>query len=253
MMLLASVAVVGAAAVFVSGDVAVGIPAGAFALFMVHLLGFVAYTRRAPRRPTDNATLVLSPDGTTKGVRFRYSAKPYYWLTVLLLSTALLVLTLAIAFAASGDVGAVVVAIIVGALALLIGWFLVTLLRLAPGEVTVSPDGIFHRGTTFYHFVPWYAVQGVDAVWLGLPALVVKAYPSESTGVRSFMGRLHTGELTYLPFMVVRAYWLGTDPATVYHALAYYQAHPERRPELATPAAVNRISSGQVALAQPDH
>jgi hypothetical protein len=77
----------------------------------------------------------------------------------------------------------------------------------------------------------------------------VAAYPSEDTDVHSFTGRFHAGDLRYLPLMVIRTYWLATDPATVYHALAYYHANPDRRPELATPAALDRIASGTAAVA----
>jgi hypothetical protein len=34
-----------------------------------------------------------------------------------------------------------------------------------PGEVTVSPAGVFHRSLTHIHFVPWYAITEVEARW----------------------------------------------------------------------------------------
>jgi hypothetical protein len=45
--------------------------------------------------------------------------------------------------------------------------------------------------------------------------------------------------------MVVRTFWLATDPATVYHALSFYHSHPDLRPELAKPDALNRIGTGR--------
>ena len=246
---MALAAVAAAALILLSSEPAVAIPVGVFALFLVHLAGLGGYVRWTPRRPTDNVTLVPSPDGTTNGVRFRYSAWPYYWFAGFLTSLLLSMLGMAALFAMSGAVPGVAFAVVIGAAAALLGWVLVTALRLAPGEVTISPVGVFHRGLTFVHFVPWYAVDGVEARWLGSPVIVVKAYPAEDTRVRAFTGWFHTGELTYLPLMVVRTYWLATDPSTVYHALAYFQAHADRRPELATPAAIDRISSGTATVA----
>ncbi|HEY6594480.1 MAG TPA: hypothetical protein VI011_10295 [Asanoa sp.] len=184
-----------------------------------------------------------------QGVRFRYAGRPYYWFTGFLTSMLLLMLGLAALFATSGAVAGIVFAVVIGAAAALLGWLLVTALRLASGEVTVSPVGVFHRGPTFVHFVPWYAVDAVDARGIGSPVVVVRSYPAQDTVVRNVTGRIHTGELTYLPLMVVRSYWLGTDPTTVYHALAYHHAHVDRGPELATPAAIDRINSGTATLA----
>jgi hypothetical protein len=226
----------------------VAIPAGAFALWLVHLAGFLWHVRWSPRRPVGNATLIPSPDGATKGVRFRYSGRPYYWFTAFLVLLLLLVLAFAGIFVVGGSAVGIAFAVLVGSAVLLLGWFLAVTLRHAPGEVTISPAGIFHQSLTFAHFIPWYAVDGVEARWLGSPVIVVKAYPSEDTGLRSFTGRFHAGDLSHLPFMVIRTHWLATDPATVYHALAYYHAHPDQRLELATPAALDRIASGRATV-----
>jgi hypothetical protein len=247
MVVAAAVTAVVALLVLFSSEPAWAIPPGAFALFLGHLAGSSAYYRWPPRRPTGNATLVPSPDGTTRGVRFRYATGAYYWVAAVLALTALAMLAIAAGSAAGGGVG-IAIAVLFAAPAVLLGWLLFALLRNAPGEIAVSPAGIFHRGPTFVHFVPWYAVHSVEAARLRSPVIIVKAFPSEDTGIRRFTGWLHTGELTYLPFMVIRTHWLGTDPATVYHALAYYHAHPDRRPELATPAALDRIAGGTATV-----
>jgi hypothetical protein len=224
------------------------VPITVLALWLVHFAGFIWHVRWPPRRPTGNATLEQPAGGTSKGIRFRYSRRVYYWFTAFMSLTMLLVLAIAGLFVIGRSAVGIAVAVVMVAVALLIGWFLLVTLRQAPGDVTVSPAGIFHRSLTFVHFVPWYAVVEVEARWLGVPVIVVKAFPSEEARTRSLTGRFHSGELTYLPFMVIRTYWLGTDPATVYHALAYYHAHPELRPELATPAAVDRIASGAATV-----
>jgi hypothetical protein len=80
----------------------------------------------------------------------------------------------------------------------------------------------------------------------------MKAHPAGDSRVRRSMRHFDTGELAYLPFMVVRTYWLGTDPATVYHAVRYYHANPERRHELASSRALDRIRSGQAVVRHQD-
>ncbi len=101
-----------------------------------------------------------------------------------------------------------------------------------------------HRSLTSTHFIPWYAIVGVSADWIGTPIIAVKAFPSADTRVRRSMGRFGSGEVQFLPLMVIRTAWLATDPTTVYHALSFYHAHPELRAELATPEALDRIGNG---------
>lgn len=237
--------VAGAVWAYLADEPVAGSLLAAGAVFVGHLVGFSTSVSRMRRPPGRNPTLVPSPDGTTKGVRFGYSPWPYYWLATLLIMIELSTLVLTVAVAASGTLLGIVVAVVSGALAVGVGWFLVTVLRLAPGEVTVSPAGVFHRSLTHIHFVPWYAITEVEARWLGSPIIAVKAYPSEDTGVRRYMGRFGTGELRFLPIMVIRTYWLATDPATIYHALSFYKTHPDLQAELATPAALDRIGNGR--------
>jgi hypothetical protein len=104
---------------------------------------------------------------------------------------------------------------------------------------------VYHRGVTSTHFIPWPAIVAVSAGWLGTPIIAVGARPSEDIRVRRYMGRFRSGELQFLPIMVVRTVWLATDPTTVYRALSFYCSHPNLQPELGTPDALDRISSGR--------
>jgi hypothetical protein len=196
------------------------------------------------RRSSRTSTLTAAPDGT-KGVTFLYSAWSYYWATAVLVMTELGALAVTVGVALSATVVGVVTAIVVGVLAMVTGWFLVTMLRLAPGKIVVSPTGIYHRSLTSTHFIPWSAIVAVLAEWIGTPIIAVKAFPSEHTRVRRYMGRFGSGEVQFLPIMVIRTCWLATDPTTVYHALSFYHAHAELRAELATPFALDRISNGR--------
>jgi hypothetical protein len=234
----------GAAWAFWTGQPVAGVLLAALAVFLGHILGLATRVWWIPRRSSRMGTLTAMPDGT-KGVTFTYSGWSYYWLTTVLAICELVALVVTAALAVSATVVGVASAVIVGALVLATGWFLVSMLRLAPGKVILYPTGVYHRGLTSTHFIPWYAIFAVSAYWLGTPVIAVKAYPSEDTRVRRYMGRFGSGEVQFLPFMVIRTAWLAADPATVYHALFFYHAHPDLRAELATPYAVQRIRNGR--------
>ncbi|HEX2774341.1 MAG TPA: hypothetical protein VHN18_18195 [Micromonosporaceae bacterium] len=228
-----------------SGDLPIGIPLVAVAILLGHIVVLGIRGQSIRRRRRTRAQLIADPKATAKGVRFTYSAWAYYWVTAVLVMTVLLALALAaVRLAAPDTVLDIVGGIIFGGSALFIGWFLVTLLRLAPGEVTLSPAGVFHRSLTSTHFVPWSAVVDVTAQWHKTPLLTVDAHPSEETRVRRYMGRLGAGELEHLPGMVIRTSWLASDPVVVYHAVRFYHAHPDLRAELSTPDGPARINSG---------
>jgi len=147
--------------------------------------------------------------------------------------------------ATSATVLGIALAVVVAVMAAAIGWFLVTMLRLAPGGVLLSPAGVHHRSLTFTQFVPWHTTVGVAADWLNTPIILVRAAPSEDARIHCYTGRFGTAELRYLPFMVIRAYWLATNPATVYHAMSFYHAHPDLRAELHNHSALDRITGGR--------
>jgi hypothetical protein len=241
-MALGSIA--GAAWTFWTGQPVDGVLLAAGAIFMGHVVRLATCVWRPRRRSSRTGTLTAAQDGT-KGVTFAYSTWPYYWLTAVLVMTGVVLVVLAAAFAASATVVRVVMAVVIGVLAMIIGWFLVTMLRLAPGALTLFPGGVYHGSVTSTHFVPWHAIVAVSAEWLGTPIITVKAFPSEDTRVRRYMGRFGSGEVQFLPIMIVRTFWLATDPTTVYHALSFYRRHPDLRAELATPDAVHRISNGR--------
>ncbi|MGY0008130.1 hypothetical protein, partial [Micromonospora sp. I033] len=191
-------------------------------------------------------TLVPWPGGGTRAVRFGYRIAAYGWFGAVVAACVLLALGLAVvAVSVWGGVGGWVAAAVLAGGAALLGWHLVVMLRLAPGGLLLSPAGIAHAGLTSFYSVPWAAVHTVDATRLGTSVLVVKAEPSPRSVLRRHTGRFDTGELRFLPFLVVRTYWLAADREAVRSALAFYLAHPELREELATPAAVRRIVEGR--------
>jgi hypothetical protein len=221
---------------------AAGVPLAAAAVYLGHVLGLSTRFWWTPRPSRQPGTLTTTPNGTT-GVRFGYSGWSYYWTTAILVLTELVVLLVALGAALSATLVGAVVAVVLGVLVLWMGWFLVTMLRQAPGSLIVSPTGVEHRGLTSTCFIPWYAVVAVSADWLGTPIIAVKAFPSADTRVRRYLGRFGSGELSFWPIMVIRTGWLASDPTLVYHALSFYHAHPELRSELATPQALKRIGT----------
>ncbi|WP_319461969.1 hypothetical protein [Micromonospora sp. RTP1Z1] len=223
---------------------AVLLAAGAF--YMAHVVASSVYSRRLRRGAGRAPTLVDLPAGG-RGVRFAYSAWPYYLLLSVLVMSGLVTGLVAVAAATAGVVG-VLLAVAFAALAATVGWFVVTMLRLAPGELVLSPAGIHQRGLTFTQFVPWRDVYQVSAESIHTPILIVKANMSDDTRVRRYTGRFGTLESRLVPFVAVRPYWLATNPATVYHAVAFYHSHLDLRPELGTPAAVERITDGRAVV-----
>ncbi|MGW5671455.1 hypothetical protein [Micromonospora sp. NPDC003776] len=233
---LALLALVWAVAGVPDGDWMRAIGGAVLALVLGSASGFLVV---AARRGS-GATVALAPwpGGDGRAVRFGYSISAYCLFSLLAASCVLVMLCVG---AATGAVlGVVMVAV-----AALLGWYLVAMLRRAPGGLLLSPDGLAHRGLTSFYAVPWDAVRGVETWRLGTWALVVKADPSPQSVLRRYTGRFDTGELEFLPFLVVRTYWLAADPEVVRRTLAFYLAHPELRDELGTPEAVRRIAEGR--------
>jgi len=242
------------------GQPGAAVPLAAGAIYLAHAVGMAACIWRSPRRSGRAGELTVAPDAT-KGMTFAYSAWMYYWVGAVIVMSELVALVLIAVAAAACTVVGVVMAVAVSSIAVVIGWLLVTMLRLAPGGVALSPAGVCHRSLTSTYFVPWDAIAGVSAAWIGAPVIVVTVVPSGGSRLRRYMGRFGSGELRRVrslpgerrssPMLVVRTVWLAADPATVYHALSFYRFHPDLRGELATPDAVQRISSGR-AVAQEE-
>ncbi|MFC0003609.1 hypothetical protein [Micromonospora siamensis] len=213
------------------------------AVFLGLVVGFSVRSRRLRAGRGHPPTLVDDPQGG-RGVRFGYATAPYVSLGALLVLAALVTAVVAVTAMFAGIVG-VLLGVGPAALAVLLGWFVGTMLRLAPGELVLSPAGIRHRALVHTQFVPWRDVYQVSAESVNTPLLVVKANMSDDTRMRRLTGRFGTLESRLLPFVAVRPYWLAGDPVVVYHALASYHSCPDLRSELGTEAAVERIAAGR--------
>ncbi|MBQ1040265.1 hypothetical protein [Micromonospora sp. C81] len=218
------------------------------AVFLALVIGFSVQSRRPRSGRGRRPTLVDVPQGG-RGVRYGYAAVPYVLLGGLLVLAALVTGVVAVTAMFAGVVG-VLLGVGFAILAVLVGWLLVTMLRLAPGELVLSPAGIQHRALVHTQFVPWRDVYQVSAERVNTPLLVVKANMSDDTRMRRYTGRFGTLESRLLPFVAVRPYWLAGDPVVVYHALAFYHSRPDLQPELGTEAALDRIAAGRAVASR---
>lgn len=222
---------------------------GAYLGLVTVLSGWLLRTRRhlSPKAVTLQVT-----GSAEDGVRIAYSGWLYRWLATMMLLTFAVFSGVVLSGLAGWVIppfasppGVVSVGLL-SAAGLYCLWILIEMAsgRLARGRVVLSPQGIYHRSLTFEHFAPWYAVNAVSAEDLNGPVIVAKAFPSDHTRVRrtSWVGKQQ--EFQLLPYTAVRGRSLAVDPAVLYHALRYYHAHPEARPELATDAGVRRIRNG---------
>ncbi|MEU4690009.1 hypothetical protein [Actinoplanes sp. NPDC023714] len=212
----------------VSVLLAVAVPAGDFAeasgygltAVVAGHVAAIGITGLWRPRPAGNGHVTGVTDQGEKGRAFSYARLPYYLLTVTLAGTVLL--------------AARPPAIVAFPFAVFLGWFLVVLLRLAPGTLVLTPTGIYHRSLVLEHFLPWDAVVDVQARDASDPWITVKALPAAGTRVRRHTGRLQAFEGQALPFLVVPSSWLGANAVPAYQATRFYFDHPEWRAELAS-------------------
>lgn len=211
-------------------------PAVLLVLAAVYLGHFVGLGISLSRRPAQvrPPRIVGRTDLGDPGLEIPYARSPYYWAISVTLLSALTLAGIAVIFALAGFLGAIVVTVIAAILAVLLGWIAVVFLRLAPGRLVLTPDGIYHRSLTFEHYVPWFAVYAVSAETGDTPMLAIKAHPSDGTRLRRHTGRLGAFEATFIPFIVARTYWLGGHAAYAYQVTDHYFRHPDLRPELAS-------------------
>jgi hypothetical protein len=223
---LVMVAVVVAA--IATADLREAITFGLGAVFLGHVTGMSVSMLRRPR-PATHPPAVDRTDQGEQGAAFRYSRWSYYWLCMVLGSGGLLVLGFAVVSTPGGSAGGWVLAVIAAAFAVFDAWFLYAVLRLAPGVVVLTPTGIYHRSLVLEHFVPWDGVVDVLARSGRTPWITVKAIERPGTRERRHTGRLGAFESQALPFMIIRANWLGSNALPAYRALKHYFEHPDQR------------------------
>ncbi|WP_130510348.1 hypothetical protein [Krasilnikovia cinnamomea] len=226
--------VLGAGQAVASGDLLTAGLLAAGALVLGHAAGFGLSVSRHPRRGGPVPYLGVTEQGVP-GLAFRYAGAPCYWFLGMLTVGAVAALGIAVVLAVGGGMAGWIVGGLLAAGAVFVGWFIVVALRLMPGRLVLTPDGVYHRALTFEYYVPWFAVYEVVAADTDHPMIVVKAHPSDGTRLHRPAGRLGGAvEAEYLPFLVVRAYWLRGNTVRAYQALDHYFRNPDRRSELSS-------------------
>ncbi|GAA4937648.1 hypothetical protein [Actinoplanes utahensis] len=207
-----------------------------FAVLSGHAAGYGVYLgwcpgRRGPRMPETTAT----------GTAFSYSRWGYYWY-VSLVGLAVTGLTVFALLSFGNGVAGLLFAVCTLLVCLAGAAVAGLMLCLAPGRLTLTPDGLHHRSLSFTQYSPWSSVFAVEPVEIGHErAVVVEVEASEADRIRHYLPRPLRPEHPLLPSIVVTDTWLATDPLLVYETLWHYHANPDDRAELGTPAALERI------------
>jgi MFS family permease len=219
------------AAAITTGDLLQAVTYGLGAVLLGHGAGMAINMVRS-HRPAGDPPGIGTTDENEQGIAFSYSRWSYYWLSMVLGSTGLLAAGFAAVSATNGTPAGWAIAIVAALFAAFDGWFLIVMLRLAPGVVVLTPTGIYHRSLTLEHFAPWDAVVDVLAQEGQTPWITVKVMPMSGMRERKHTGRLGAFEAQFLPFMVVRTMWLGANAVPTYSTLRYYFDHPDERRKL---------------------
>lgn len=211
-----------------------GLRAGYLLLF-VHLVGLLANLMQRPR-PARAPGVRGWDDRGQAGLAFRYWGWPYYWLSAVLvigvLGLAGYMIDAVRSFEPVAGVNTVLFAVFGGYLL----WFLLVLRRTCPGTLVLTIDGIYHRSVGFEHFVPWHSVTAIVADEGRTQRITVRTLSSAGARTRNHLGWASRGA-EGLPFMTIRAHWLGPNAVPAYLALCRYFYHPQLRAELLDPPA----------------
>ncbi|BEL01923.1 hypothetical protein Q0Z83_001140 [Actinoplanes sichuanensis] len=151
--------------------------------------------------------------------------------------TALVLAVVAIAIAADGTSAGRVMATLIGIAAVFLLWFVVALLRRAPGRVVLTPTGVYHRSLTSESYTPWDVIYDVG-VNSRLPLIVIRAHPSPNARHRARTRRPNRFEEAFRPSIIIGVPALGANARPVLRSLEHYLRHPENRNRLNTPGAL---------------
>jgi hypothetical protein len=233
--LVAAFLAVTAVAAAASGDTLPAVTFGAGAVF-VGLIAVLAISRLRQLSPPHGPPATAVNDRGEAGLAFPYSRARSYVMTAILGLFTLGAAAAAVRAATIGTSAAWVVAVVAALAAIFMGWIFVIAVRLMPGTIVLTPAGIYHRSLLLEHFVPWEAVTDVLARENPDPRITVKAFPSPNAREHRYTGRFGAFEGQFLPFLVVRAYWLGANTLPAYAALGQYFRNPTERSALGNSA-----------------
>ena len=220
---------------------------GGVAALLALLVSGWAPILRVRRRWSPQAVKSHTGDAGERGVCIPYSAWWYAWLVALMSTTGTLFGAVVLSALFGGNVAGsrTAVGVLLGVVVVpFCGWFLFQVARgrVARGRVVMTPSGVSHRNLLFEEFVPWGSIRRISAVYENGPVISLSVAPSQRQLIK---GKVPRGVYRFGDLKIPgRA--LSVDVATVLHALTYYWARREARPELGSDAALHRIRAGSL-------
>ncbi|GAA1620629.1 hypothetical protein [Actinoplanes couchii] len=207
-----------------------------FAALFGHLIGYAVYLRWVPLRRGP-----AMPENDPLGTGFSYAKWGYYWY-VAPITIAVLGLTWFALLSIGDGIGRTVFAAVILAFCLLVAVSTAFMIYLAPGWLTLTPEGLHHRGLTFVQYSPWASIVAVDAIESGHErAIIMDVDPTGEDTLRHYLPRGLRSVHPLLPAFVVTDTWLLTDPTLVHETIRHYWDNPSDRAELGTKQAIDRI------------
>ncbi|SDP56195.1 hypothetical protein SAMN04487905_105218 [Actinopolyspora xinjiangensis] len=148
----------------------------------------------------------------------------------------------------SGDGSMILLFVASGTATLYLLLLVVEALRgaLSRGVLALAPTGVYHRSWAFTSFFSWESVISVTAGTTGGQLITAAVYDNSTPYFHRRSRMWRQPELSLAPHLGVQGVNLSVDPALAYHALHYYQRHPEMRAELGSQAGVDRIRSANL-------
>lgn len=134
-------------------------------------------------------------------------------------------------------------AIVLGLLGAYCAVFFVALFtgRIRQGRITLSREGIRHRGWSFESYLPWDAVAGGKAAFFVHRMVNVIAYSNAPWERRNTTRWWRIDELPPVPLIEFDCRKFGVDSLVLFHLVTLYANNPDARAELGTETPLERV------------
>ncbi|MGV0742270.1 hypothetical protein [Mycolicibacterium sp. XJ870] len=221
-----------------------------FALFMVLVIAYSVVVRYR-RVDLSAAVRTVERDGIP-GTEIRYSAWHFTILVAVMGCGAIFCGMAAIEIFIHQDEGFPGGAVLLGALGVVFASFGAAVIfgRIRRGGITLSSQGIVHRGWSFESRLDWPAIAGVMLAFVGytgLPVILVGGQ-ANANWVRRYTTRFwRIDRLPKVPMIQFECRRFDADPHILYDYVRAYVDNPELRSELGTEAALTRARQSHLA------
>lgn len=211
-------------------------------LFALVVALVIAYSVVVRIRRVDPSAAVrtVELDGIS-GTEIRYSAWQFKILVALMVCCTVFCGMAAIEIFIHQDEGFPGGAVLIGALGVVCASFVgaVGVGCVRRGGITLSSQGVVHRGRSFESRLDWPAIAGVTPASNGYPAILVIGY-ANADWVRRYTTRFwRIDRLPPVPMIEFDYRLFDVDPRSLYDFVRTYVDNPELRAELGTEAALS--------------